>query len=709
MTLEKIIVERIPPAMLERVVYDQGLMDASTREALFKASGLPWTDIVKRTIEIYGNGVSQLAYGLYEQINESDYVTASLLYSHFQGQRIPYSNHQASLVGRMPTLPLEELGDFLRTVKRCVCLIVSRPNENGGVMRGTGFLVAPSLVLTCDHVLKGFPRPLPDELPEGSCIELYFDFLYGEPVENVSPALPHARKVGLARNWVVVSSGHIDPDGIEGELDEAKAERIAKALDFVLLRLDQPVGLQPLSRGGGPRRGWVTLPPDTIPQALQHQDWIIIPQHPNGFPQRIDLGRFKTHDQTGTRIRYLTNTAKGSSGAPCFNQQFKLVGLHNAYVGPEDNPLANQAIRLDRIAQLMRANVAGNVDVNHSLRWSISRDREEPRIILGREKLLTWFAKTKLARLEDRVYAALATLPQAGCSFSIDVLHAEIRDSKIPRAIYGKRGQQLPDTPEDFLHSLLRELGIDHSKVEQMPERPRQATGQGPSPPLHGEVDKRDRWLATDLPEWLGRVITSHVEQRVDARLAARQSVASYEQLNLPPPPDVKAQAESLEPILVRPVPWDIAYVVIDDLRVNEYRGHGPSTELKGEVRALVAALVKGKQEDSMDPGLKRLRWMFLGYVPDFITVADAEGNGATFEPLDPKSVGVGDVLSVFERMSQTHLPMQQELTPLAARASAETYVTLADRPGISREERLATLQMYVGEFSKNLLKGMAN
>jgi Trypsin-like peptidase domain len=708
MKLEKIIVERIPPAMLERVVYDQGLIDAAARETLYKASGLAWEEIVKRTVEIYGSQTPQLAYGLYDQINQTDYEAARLLYPHFQG-RIPYSNHQASLVGRVPTLSLEELGDFLKTVKRCVCLIVSRPTEKSRVMRGTGFLVAPSLVLTCDHVLKGFPRPLPDQLPEGSCIELYFDFLYGEPVENVSPALPHARKVGLASNWVAVSSGHIVPDGIEGELDAATAERIAKALDFVLLRLDQPVGLQPLSRGGGPRRGWVSLPPDAVPQALEHEDWIIIPQHPNGFPQRIDLGRFKANDQTGTRIRYLTNTANGSSGAPCFNQKFKLVGLHNAYVGPEDDPLANQAIRFDHIAQLVRGNVAGNLDGSNALRWSISRDREDPRVILGREKLLTWLTKTKLARLEDRVYAARATLPQAGCSFSIEVLHAEIRDSKIPRAVYGKRGQQIPDTPEDFLHSLLRELGIDHSKVEQMPERPRQATGQGPSPPLHGEIDKRDRWLATDLPEWLGRVITSHVEQTVDARVAARQSVASYEQLNLQPPPDVKAQAEAGAPINVRPVQWDTAYVVIDDLRVNEYVGDGPRTELKGEVRALVSALVKGKQEDSMDPGLKRLRWMFLGYLPDFIAAADSEGNGATFEPLDPKSIGVDDVLAVFERMAQTYIPMQEELKPVAARALAVTMVHWPDTQGTSLEKRLASLQGIVGEFSKNLLKEITN
>jgi hypothetical protein len=243
MKLQDIIVERIPAAVLERVVYDQGIIDGATRETLYKASGLPWPEIVKRTVEIYGNKAAQLACGIYDQINETDYEAARRLYSHFQSQRIPYSNLQASLVGRMPTLPLDELGDFLRTVKRCVCLIVSRPRENGPVTRGTGFLVAPGLVLTCYHVLRGFPRPLPEEQPEGSRVELYFDFLYGEPVENISPDIPHARKVGLEKKWIAVGCDYIDPDGIEGQLGEEQAQSIAKALDFALLRLDQPVGL----------------------------------------------------------------------------------------------------------------------------------------------------------------------------------------------------------------------------------------------------------------------------------------------------------------------------------------------------------------------------------------------------------------------------------------------------------------------------------
>jgi hypothetical protein len=707
-SLADIILQRIPPAMLERVVYDQGILDDSKRSALFKASGLAPREIAEQLVEAYGTQASRLAFGLYNPVYEIDFETARLLFGHFQGAGIDHYNHQASLVGRIPTLPMEELSDFLKTVKRQICLIVSRKGQAGPIIRGTGFLIAPSLVLTCEHVLKDFAAH--DDFTDGSSIELYFDFYYGDPVDRIGPALPGARRVSLAKTWRVENSRHADPDGIEGPLDAATAARVAGSLDFVLLQLDQPIGLQTLSRGGGRRRGWIALPPDSVAQNLQHQDWIIIPQHPNGFPQRIDLGRFREHDQTSTRIRSLTNTAPGTSGAPCFNHQFKLVGVHNAYVGPEAKPLANQAIRWDHVAKFVRPHI-DNHDAAYTMRWSISHDREDPRVVLGRKRLLEWLresAKANPTRLDARVYAAHATVPTAGCSFSLDVLHAETRDSKNPRAVYGQRGQQLPDTPEDFLRSFLRELDINADQVEAMPKRPVQETVTGALPPIAGEVDKFDNWIAEELPDWLGRVIASHVEQKIDARLTARQMVANFRMLRQKVPEDLEILANAADPVFV-PNAWDVAYVVIDDLRVSGYRGASERTDLKGDVLKLVAALVKAKPEQSMHAGLRRLRWMFLGYLPDFIAVADVDGNGAILEQLDPSAVGTAEVLEIFDRMSQTHVPMQ-DIPDYAARTSAKALVRAAEMAASAGlGSRLTKLQGEVGAFCKDLLEEMDN
>jgi hypothetical protein len=705
MNLDQIILERIPPAMLERVAYDQGLVDEPQRTTLFKASGLSAQEIAKQIVEAYGDHKAQLAYGLYQQIAETDFGTAQLLCEHFASSQNLEANHQASLVARNPTLPMAELSEFLKSVKRQVCLIVSRKGNNGPVVCGTGFLVSPDLVLTCKHVLKSF-APQNAIGTNGDHIELYFDFFYGEPVDRLSPNLPEARKVGVDKAWHIASCQDTVPDGLVGTLSATEIQRISNSLDFLLLRLDVRIGLQPVERSGGRRRGWVHLPPNNVPQNLQPQDWIIIPQHPSGGSQRIDLGRFREMDQTQTRIRYTANTADGSSGAPCFNQGFTLVGIHNAYVGAPNLPLANQAIRFDHIAPVVERHVIVDQQLsNYALRWSASRRKEPPSVILGREKVLTWLRDSTSANprsLSDRVYVAQAAVPAAGCSFSIDLLHAEIRESKSPRAVYGERGQQLPVMPEDFLLSLLRELGIDTKQLETDDKMPPRPTAEG-GLEMAGEIDKVERWLADELPNWLGRVIVRHIEKKIDIRDAARQALKYYEQKNEMPPLELTENANAAQPIYVRPNAWDSAYIVIDDLRSNRYEGKGPRTELKGEVLSLIAALVKNKPEQTLHPGLRRLRWMFLGYLPDFIPAAtDTDKNGATLETLDPAAIGRAEVAAIVDRIWQALLP-KKEINPQSVGASARYIVRIAERD-TRPDSRLAVLQQEANYYSLEVL-----
>ena len=221
-------------------------------------------------------------------------------------------------------------------------------------------------------------------------------------------------------------------------------------------------------------------------------------------------------------------------------------------------------------------------------RWSIARANEKPNVILGRDPLLAWLRASAVATprfLADRVYAAHATVPFAGCSFSSEILHAEIRDTKVPRAVYGKGGQQLPATAEDFLRSLIREMGIvlnESEPDEIMPERPGAAAQGGVPPVLAGEVDKLNRWLSEELPNWLGRLINKLLDKKIDAREAARQAVALYEQQGLEPPQEIKDNSTAADPILVRPNSWDFAYVVIDDLRSGNYQGIWVSDRTQG-------------------------------------------------------------------------------------------------------------------------------
>jgi hypothetical protein len=340
---------------------------------------------------------------------------------------------------------------------------------------------------------------------------------------------------------------------------------------------------------------------------------------------------------------------------------------------------------------------------HYALRWSIARANEEPQVILGRKTVLNWLRDSATAsprNLADRVYAAQADMPGAGCSFSIDLLHAEIRDSKAPRAVFGERGQQLPATPEDFLLALLRELGIKLDADDGMPLRP---SSSGQSNTISGEIDKLERWLSDELPNWLGGVMIKHGEKQIDIRPAAKHALEYYEQNNEEAPEHVRKNAHADQPIYVRPNAWDFAYIVIDDLRGGNYRGNGARTEMKAEVRSLIAALVKGKLEQLMHPGLRRLRWMFLGFLPDFVSANATDANGATLEVLDPAAIKPDDVLSVFNRMADAYVPMQE--TPAKfLEGMVDGLITLSELRATA-DKRLYGLQETVSVMAASIIK----
>jgi len=164
-----------------------------------------------------------------------------------------------------------------------VCAI--RVND---IPRGTGFLVAPDLVMTAYHVVKDIvQKKVPiaqlrfifDHV--GSTPEIAFDS-HSEPCEVFSP---------------------------ESELD------------FAIIRLAE-----------NPQRGWLDLPRD--PYEFSHRVGLAIIQHPQGEPQRLALGP----DQPefvgdGVHLKYTVPTNGGSSGSPVLvtNDDWAIVALHKGY------------------------------------------------------------------------------------------------------------------------------------------------------------------------------------------------------------------------------------------------------------------------------------------------------------------------------------------------------------------------------------------
>ncbi len=81
-------------------------------------------------------------------------------------------------------------------------------------------------------------------------------------------------------------------------------------------------------------------------------------QHPAARHKEVALQKNVITNIYTTRIRYKTDTQRGSSGSPVFNNSWELIALHHAG-GERDsagNWISNQGIRIDKIVNDLRSN-----------------------------------------------------------------------------------------------------------------------------------------------------------------------------------------------------------------------------------------------------------------------------------------------------------------------------------------------------------------
>jgi hypothetical protein len=228
-----------------------------------------------------------------------------------------------------------------------VCRVEVRLDD--AIAYGTGLLLGPELVMTNHHVLE---EVINGTVPQDR-VTLRFDFKVMSNGTKVNDGVPHK----LAADWLVDSSPLSPLDLVP----EAAADPPEDQLDYALVRVadapgNEPVGGQRQTGTDAPARGWFTPQPTRYDFVADSALFIL--QHPAGnvLKLALDTQAVIGANQSGTRVRYRTNTEHGSSGSPCFESSWGLVALHHS--GDPDysklhHPTYNQGIPFAAILKLL--------------------------------------------------------------------------------------------------------------------------------------------------------------------------------------------------------------------------------------------------------------------------------------------------------------------------------------------------------------------
>ncbi len=152
---------------------------------------------------------------------------------------------------------------------------------------GTGFLIAPDLIMTNNHVIGG----------QDLAGQSYAEFNY-----------QHDFAGGTSHTY-------------RYRLDPVRFHTSAR-LDYTIVGVVGDPAMPPLADWG-----CATLNPHADPMPGEH---VLIIQHPNGGPKQIALTANQVASIWEYRLHYTTDTMPGSSGSPVFNDLWQVIAIHHA-------------------------------------------------------------------------------------------------------------------------------------------------------------------------------------------------------------------------------------------------------------------------------------------------------------------------------------------------------------------------------------------
>lgn len=338
---------------------------------------------------------------------------------------------------------------------------------------GTGFLISDRHVLTTHHCIGMLvdSNGLQQKDSEKR-LSVVFDDIAIPGRSNGA----FCSTFWAATNWLVVDSKQDDRENSSNlPLDDLQEGR----LDFAVICLAELAGRTAPKQQQSTPRNWVDIRELANPPKPQAQ--MLIAHYPGGADLRLSVGLFNKHSNCSRRVRYLTPTVLGSSGAPCFTIDWKPYALHNAGY---PSAYVNQGVPLALIVKAMGEKEALK-DAQVAERNVLPALTPDGDPILGREEIAEQM--DAILRGQSPVVAmVLTSAPRGGKTYTAELIRSMVIDRGHTAFLLDSE-KFAGDTPEGFAHRLVNEI----------------AGGDGvESQPLSPDSRQRARWISRSLSQW---------------------------------------------------------------------------------------------------------------------------------------------------------------------------------------------------------------
>lgn len=249
----------------------------------------------------------------------------------FRRERAGLPNRFEAKIGIDNSLPIDFL-DKGAAAARAVARIRTSGIDYRGIMTswvGTGFVVAPDILLTNHHVLNSL-----DTARQATVEFLHRDGPDGRPTPGET--------LRLDPTALFVTSPAIG------------------GLDYTFVRIDGDAH---------DRFGQITMQRGVFTSEKDERANVI--HHPGGRPQRVSLQDNRVLDFDPQLLHYTSDTEGGSSGAPVFDNTWRLIALHHAFeelpegIGSPDggtSRIINEGIKLSAITIDLETRASEEID-----------------------------------------------------------------------------------------------------------------------------------------------------------------------------------------------------------------------------------------------------------------------------------------------------------------------------------------------------------